>query len=213
MPPSASSEASEPRRDDAEHRDDESRRDGAFADEDICRSAPDRWRGPETVLLRQPALRGAPPAPGAAGKRGDWCARYDPRGRVWHLEDAGAAADGAAEPKAARAAAARGRAPRAAASGAAVDARASHGAATAWNVLPTHASDSEPDSDDSDVAALPRPPDYWPGEDGDPQPKRHRRRPRRRRAPSDAKGGGGAKGGDSDDGDAKRGSRRRRDSK
>ena len=68
------SEASEPRRDDAEHRDDESRRDGAFADEDICRSAPDRWRGPETVLLRQPALRGAPPAPGAAGKRGDWCA-------------------------------------------------------------------------------------------------------------------------------------------
>ena len=93
-----------------------------------------------------------------------------------------------------------------------MDARAAHGAATAWNVLPTHASDSEPDSDDSDVVALPRPPDYWPGEDGDPQPKRHRRRPRRR-APPDAKGGGGAKGGDSDDGDAKRGSRRRRDSK
>ena len=75
MPPSASSEASEPRRDGAEHRDDESRRDGAFADEDICRSAPDRWRGPETVLLRQPALRGAPPAPGRAASACPCCWR------------------------------------------------------------------------------------------------------------------------------------------
>lgn len=187
MPPASSEASSDRDRPPKEHRSSrvratEERASGSEEEDDVLRATNDGWYSQKTVLggvTKEPWE-----SRGAVGARGTWQAVYDPRARVWHLEDLSAQpkndedasdGDGDGEPSRER-----------------FRVRHAHSGATArrnltWNVLLPD-SDSEPPSTDSEAEPfVMKPLDHLPGENGDAPRKTKKTRRRRRHRDDDAK--------------------------